>query len=160
MIRTTTSYNEALQKLADEYFLEAGKDAATTKEIAFWAIQNRKWEAPPDVILSKCREDFAKALREQYISDEHGRPVRAKHVARIREGQEQIYLWADIRTAPRRHMEVAFQQRRQQIVGDCSQLKRDVDFYNAANSDERPIQLMLDFRDDIAEVEAVGQRSL
>ena len=28
-------------------------------------------------------------------------------------------LWADVRTAPKRHMEIAFQQRRQQIVGDC-----------------------------------------
>lgn len=151
MIAAKTSYHEALQRLADDYFAESGKTTATTKEIAFWAIQNRKWDAPPDLILSRCREDFAKALREQYISDESGNPVRAKHVARIRQGEEQIHLWADIRSAPRDHMEMAFSQRREQIVGDCVQLKRDVDFYNAAHPGVKPIQLMLDFRDDVAE---------
>jgi len=149
-----TRYYEALQKLADVYFAESGKETATTKEIAFWAIKNRKWDAPADLIMSKCREDFAKALREQYIQDRSGRPVRAKHVARIRSGEEQLHLWADIRTAPRRHMEFAFHQRREQIVGDCTQLKRDVDYYNDLHPKAEPIQLMLDFTDDVEEMEA------
>jgi hypothetical protein len=52
-------------------------------------------------------------------------------------------------------MERAFAQRRKQIVGDCAQLKTDVDHYNEAHSDEQPIQMVFDFRDDLAEIEAI-----
>lgn len=152
-MHTTSHYSETLQKLADEYFAQAGAPTATTMEIAVWAIRSGKWEAPSDLVLKKCREDFAKALREQYIEDANGRPVRAKHVARIKRGDEQLHLWADIRRAPREHMETAFQQRRQQIVGDCRQLKRDVDYYNLAHPVEPEIQLVFDFTEDIEEGE-------
>jgi len=148
-----TAYNETLQKLADEFFETTNTATATTKDIAVWAIRNGKWNAPADLVLRKCREDFAKALREQYIEDSQGRPVRAKHVARIRSGEEQLYLWADIRVAPRKHMEIAFQQRRQQIVGDCRQLKRDTDYYNNEHPIEPDIQMIFDFTEDIEEGE-------
>jgi hypothetical protein len=56
-------------------------------------------------------------------------------------------------TAPRAHMELAFAQRRQQIIGDCIQLKRDVDSYNDTSLQLHPIQLILDFTEDVAEAE-------
>jgi hypothetical protein len=152
-MHTASQYNEALQKLADEYFSQANSTTATTKEIAVWALRNGKWDAPEDLVLRKCREDFARALREQYIEDARGNPVRAKHVARIKRGDEQLYLWADIRRAPREHMEIAFQQQRRQIVGDCRQLKRDVGYYNDAHPTEPGIQLLLDFTEDVEEGE-------
>ena len=62
----------------------------------------------------------------------------------------------DIRSASREHMEIAFQQRRQQIVGDCRQLKRDIDSYNENRCLERAIQASFDFTWDLAELEAVG----
>jgi hypothetical protein len=49
-------------------------------------------------------------------------------------------------------MERAFAQRRQQIVGDCFQLRVDVDVYNDSNPDDAPIQLVLDFTRDIDEM--------
>lgn len=48
-------------------------------------------------------------------------------------------------------MERAFQLRRRQIVGDCKQLKTDVDSFNDNHPAEKPIQLLLDFADDVAE---------
>ncbi len=147
----TTTYNEMLQRLADEYFESTGQSRATTKEIAVWAVSSGQWDPPADLILRKCREDFSRALREQYIEDAAGRPIRAKHAARIISGSTQGTFWADIRTAPRDHMETAFQQRREQIVGDCRQLKRDQDFYNSEHPSESPIQLVFDFSDDIEE---------
>ena len=50
-------------------------------------------------------------------------------------------------------MEVAFQQRRQQIVMDCLQLKTDVDSYNENRKPESPIQMVFDFTDDLTELE-------
>jgi len=67
---------------------------------------------------------------------------------------EQMPLWADIRSASREHMQVAFQQRRQQIVGDCRQLKADVDSHNENHNSGQAIQMVLDFTEDIEELEA------
>jgi hypothetical protein len=53
--------------------------------------------------------------------------------------------------APRHYMEQAFYQRREQIVGDCVQLKVDVDVYNDKHGDKPPIPLILDFADDVEE---------
>ena len=66
-------------------------------------------------------------------------------------------LWADIDTAPRPHMQKAFAQRRKQIVGDCVQLKTDVDVFNDKRPEDEPIALVLDFTDDVAEAQAFGR---
>ena len=145
------SYFEQLQDFADDYFDETGQETATTKEIAEWAINTGRWLPPAGLVLQKCREDFSKALRAQHIATDDGTPVRAKHVARIVRHGEQTHLWADIRNAKREHMSRAFQQRREQIVGDCRQLKRDVDYFNTARPAERSIQVYFDFRDDVHE---------
>ena len=147
------SYNEALQNYADEYLAETGKMAATTRDFAVWAIRTGRWTPPQGLLLKKCQEDFAKALREQYIKDEQGRPVRVKHVARFVESGQQRYLWADIRDAPRKHIESSFRLRRQQIVGDCRQLSRDTEYWNKKHAQEEPIQLWFDFTDDVEEGE-------
>jgi hypothetical protein len=60
-----------------------------------------------------------------------------------------------MRIATRDYMETAFQQQRQQIVGDCHQLKNDVDSYNDNINPSQPIQMVFDFRDDLAEIEVL-----
>lgn len=77
------------------------------------------------------------------------------HAARIPKDGQQLVFWADIRTADRRHMEIAFQQRRHQIVGDCRQLKVDVDSYNDNTNPGGAIQMIFDFTQDLAELEAL-----
>lgn len=64
-------------------------------------------------------------------------------------------LWADMddAKAPRDHFVRSFAQRRQQIVGDCFQLKTDVDVYNEKNAEQRPIQVPLDFTLDVEELQ-------
>lgn len=143
--------NEQLQHIVNRYIEAGGEWPATTREIAFWAINNKLWGPQRSKIIDICAEQLAHAMREEYITDLQGRKVRAKHAARI-SGTQQV-LWDDIRTASREHMQAAFQQRRQQIVGDCRQLKLDVDSYNENKNDSKPIQLILDFTLDIAEAE-------
>ncbi len=55
--------------------------------------------------------------------------------------------------APHEHFVKSFGQRRQQIVGDCHQLKTDVDVYNDARTHERPVQIILDFTHDVEEID-------
>lgn len=104
-------------------------------------------------MLRKCAEELSDAMREEYITDQQGRRVRSKHVARYGEGHAQIPLWADIQTAGREHMEIAFQQRRQQILGDCKQLKTDLDSFNDNYNNGEPLQMVFDFTNDLAEEE-------
>ena len=97
---------------------------------------------------------MAQALHEEYISDPQGRRVRAKHAARYEVDGKQQTFWMDIRDknpATRRHMQIAFQNRRQQIVGECVQLKLDIDSYNQNWNSGALIQGCFDFTDDLAD---------
>ena len=127
---------------------------ATAKEIADWAILNGRWEIPPSAIHKKCAAEMAEAMREEYFTDEKGRRVRLLHPAKIRRQGELFTEWDDIRTAPRTHMQLSFQQHRRKIVGECRQLKTDLDSFNDAHSDEEPLQVSFDFNMDLAELEA------
>ena len=60
-------------------------------------------------------------------------------------------LWGILETSPREYIQKAFIQRREQIVGDCVQLAVDVEVYNDMHKEQEPIQMLLDFRDDVAE---------
>jgi hypothetical protein len=73
------------------------------------------------------------------------------HAVRVTKSGVQYTFWAQLGYADREHMQQAFAQRREQIVGDCLQLKIDVDAYNELNRKAPPIQLILDFMDDVAE---------
>ncbi|HUV04019.1 MAG TPA: hypothetical protein VMX94_02810 [Armatimonadota bacterium] len=146
--------NKELQHIADKY-REAGQPwPAATRDIAAWAIREDLWTPSRTDLLNQCADQLARAMREEYITDAQGRSVRAKHVAKSWRNGELIGLWDDIRTADRQHMAIAFQQRRQQIVGDCRQLKTDVDSYNENRNDGVPINLVLDFTQDVEELEA------
>lgn len=99
-------------------------------------------------------EDMAQALRTEHATDEHGRRYRVNHAVRVSKAGVQYTFWAAMGYAPHHHMEKAFTQRREQIVGDCFQLKTDVDVYNSLTGGKMPtVQMVLDFRDDIAERE-------
>jgi hypothetical protein len=147
-------YSEQLQQIANRYMRETGNTTATARKIGAWAIQNRLWEPQPAALIRQCAEELSRAMREEYMTDPQGRRVRAKHVAIIDRAGEQMPLWADIRGASREHMEIAFQQRRQQIVGDCRQLKADVDSYNENYNAGPAIQMVFDFTEDLEELEA------
>jgi hypothetical protein len=149
-----SSYAKRMQGIVREY-QGAGKPwPASVREMATWAIETNRWRVHRSTEIEACARDLARALREEYYTDQQGRRVRLKHPVSVRRNDTQMVLWDDIRTAPRSHMDLAFQQRRTQIVGDCRQLKTDVDSYNDAHADEPPIQFVLDFTKDVAELEA------
>jgi hypothetical protein len=94
---------------------------------------------------------MATALREEYGVDANGRRYRLNHAVKVTKGGVQYTFWAIIKDAPREHMQKAFIQRRAQIVDDCVQLATDVAVYNDMKSDQAPIPMLFDFRDDVAE---------
>jgi hypothetical protein len=116
-----------------------------------WGIERNLIETPTPDPYEKLVEDMARALREEYGIDRFGRRYRKNHAVRVTKGGVQHTMWAIMDAAPRDHMQKAFIQRREQIVGDCVQLATDVDVYNDIKSDQPPIPMLFDFRDDIAE---------
>ena len=152
------TYHEQLRRIANKFLAERGGVPATSMEMAAWAIEKRLWQPQPAALIQQCADEFSRALREEYIKDPQGRKIRAKHVATRQKNGELFPLWGDIRTAPREHMEIALQQRRQQIVGDCRQLKTDVDSYNENYNGGEPIQLVLDFTSDVEELDSLSPK--
>ncbi|NQW24688.1 MAG: hypothetical protein HQ475_14760 [SAR202 cluster bacterium] len=148
------SFTRQLQSIVILYRSDGKSWPATSRELAAWAIANGHWQARRSDLISQCADQISRALREEYITDPQGRRVRTKHPARIEKEGEQLVLWDDIRTASRGHMSIAFQQRRQQIVGDCNQLKSDVDSFNDNRNSLDPIQMRFDFTMDLQELAA------
>jgi len=151
------TYSDTMREHVQDY-IDAGKPwPATARTIALWLYETGRWRPQRSLAILRCAQDLSKAMREDYITDAQGRRVRAKHAATVLLGEEQLTLWDDIRTAKKEHMQIAFQQRRQQIVGDCKQLKTDVDSFNDNNNQGSFIQLTLNFTNDVAEAEAVSR---
>lgn len=149
-----SNYKQQLQAIVRDYRLSGSPWPASTAMIAAWAIENERWQAHRALQIRQCSREIGRAMREEYFTDDKGRRVRVKHPVTEEKGDSQATLWDDIRTAPRAHMEISFKQRRMRVVGDCRQLKMDADSYNDAHRSELPIQIVFDFTEDLAEIEA------
>jgi hypothetical protein len=147
-----------MQILAEESYRETGQIAATTKEMARWAITTGKWRRHDEVALQQCAEDFAQAMREEYETDPKGRRVRTKYAASIEENGQRVTKWGDRKRVTREFVEVSAKQRRNQIVGDCYQQKIDIHSYNEYHNRGEPIQIPFDFTPDMEELEELAKR--
>jgi hypothetical protein len=143
------------QQQMQHYFRKYEKDhpgaAADPQVVAAGMIREGYWKPRPVDLISLCAEELTRALRGEYRTDPKGRKYRVNHAVRDKQGT----LWADMDSATKAFMEMAFAQRRKQIVGDCVQLKTDVDVYNDKNIKDEPVNLVLDFTSDVAEVQAL-----
>lgn len=144
---------EQNQRIVEQYRESGQSWPASSTDIARWAIEKKLWQIHPGAVVRQCADQIAYAMREEFMTDPQGRRVRVKHAAPYPRNGRQYLLWDDMRTASHKHMQMAFQQRRQQIVMDCHQLKLDTDSYNENYNDGRPIQMVFDFRRDLEEME-------
>ena len=146
-----TTYVQEMQALFHKYQKEVDPDPTNLSAVYDWVTRNGLWKPRPADISKRFAAEMADALRQEYRKDKAGRTYRANHAVRATQEGKQTSFWADIDTAPRSHMEKAFQQRRKHIVGECYQLSLDVDHYNDIKADDPPIQIVFDFSDDVEE---------
>ena len=144
-------YSEQLQGIWHEYERAHGYLPATARDAIKWGVEQGMMVVPEIDPYDKLAEDMSRALREEYATDAVGRRYRKNHAVRVTKSGVQHTMWAMLETAPRQHMQKAFIQRREQIVGDCMQLSVDVEVYNDRNKEQPPIPMLFDFRDDLAE---------
>lgn len=142
---------EKLQGIWHEYEKQNGHIPSGTREVIEWAVKRGLLDLPEIDRHDVLAGQMASALRGEVHTDAAGRRYRVNHAVRITKNGVQKTFWAEMNYAPREHMEKAFAQRREQVVGDCLQLRTDVDVYNDMNADSPPIQLVLDFTEDVEE---------
>ena len=136
-------------------FIKYYKDQTGVKEVNMHEVakfaNSKGWPLPkPQDPLDLLAKQFADAAREEIRKDKKtGRPYRANHAVPQMQGQEKFTLWIDIDEAPRKPMLKSLMNRREQMVGDGLQLTLDADHWNSEHSNEEPIQIPLDFTDDI-----------
>ncbi|WP_291813248.1 hypothetical protein [Limnobacter sp.] len=151
-----SAYANQVKSYLERYQAEVGDDGLIdTHAVAVWAYNNGLHKPNLKTVIDAIAADIAQVFREEYRTNSSGQRYRAKHAVRSRTGGKTLSLWADIddERAPRDHFVRSFAQRRQQIVGDCFQLKTDADVYNAKNPSQPAIQIPLDFSLDVEELQ-------
>ncbi len=142
--------DQELQRLYRWYKDEAGKAEVDLDDVVRFAKKKGyKLPAPqsPEDLLKKM---IARAIRQEVRQDTFtGKPYRVNH--HYVQSSTQLHLWIDIDEAPRTPMFKSFQARREQMVGDGLQLSLDVDHWNSIHPEEEPIQIVMDFTEDIEE---------
>ena len=152
-----SSYSDQIKEYVSLYKKEKMIDNAVINphEVAAWAYSNGLHKPNTKTVIDLIAADISKVFREEYLTSPSGKRYRANHAVKQKHGDKQMSFWADIDdiNAPEEHFRKAFFQRRQQIVGDCLQLKTDADVFNEKRQPSNPIQIYLDFNEDIAEIE-------
>lgn len=147
--------SENIQSVWQQYECEHNHLPASGRTLAEWGVAHGMFQLPNIDPLDILASQVSRALREEYGTDPKGRRYRRNHAIRVSKDGVQFTMWGMMDFAPLGHMEMSFTQRREQIVGDCFQLKTDVDVYNDKNPGQPIIQLELNFTEDIAEREII-----
>lgn len=151
-----SAYSNQVKSYIERYQAEVGGDGRIDPyEVAEWAYRNGLHKPSIRTVVDAIAADISQCFREEFRTDKDGQRYRAKHAVRFKKGDKSTSLWADMddTKVPREHFVKSFAQRRQQIVGDCFQLKTDVDVYNNKNVEQQPIQMLLDFTLDVEELQ-------
>jgi hypothetical protein len=151
-----SGYSNAVKDYVERYQRESGIDALMDPHaIAEWAYKHGLHKPNEKTLIDVIAADIAQVFREEYRVDALGRRYRAKHATTERRGNKTLSLWGDMDdpNAPHEHFVRSFAQRRNQIVGDCLQLKTDVDVYNDKRRLVEPVQMPLDFTLDVEELQ-------
>lgn len=156
-----SGYSNAVKDYIERYKREVSNDGLLDPhDLAGWAYKKGLHKPNVKTIIDIIAADIAQVFREEYRTDRFGRRYRAKHAANTKIGNKTLSLWGDLDdpNAPHDHFVRSFAQRRSQIVGDCCQLKTDVDVYNDTRRPNEPVQVVLDFTLDVEEMQPKPQK--
>jgi hypothetical protein len=143
--------NEQLLKIVEHYRAAGEPWPATREQMAEWAVANDRYELTRGMAVSQCAERLSRAMGLEHVKDKKGRSVRKYYAARVRENGQLVMKWDDL-NAERPFMEMAAANRRNQVLGQCLQLKNDIDSYNDRCCPDHPIQMDFNFNIDLEEL--------
>lgn len=145
--------NERLQGLIRLYKEKTGNRIIDMDAVTEWSLTQGVAMPKPKTPRELFAAQLSDAARAEFRRDaKTGLSYRANHAMRTTDKDGRQYtLWFDIEDATRPQMLVSLQSRRQQMVGDAVHLKIDEMVWNSKNPDQKPIQLVMDFEDDVEE---------
>ena len=145
--------NERLQGLIRLYKEETRNKVVDMEAIADWALRRGVSMPKPKTPKELFAAQLADAARAEFRTDaKTGWSYRANHAMRQTDAEgRQFTLWFDLHDATRPQMVTSLQSRRAQMVGDAVHLKIDEMIWNSRNPDQKPIQSIIDFTDDVDE---------
>ena len=152
-----SSIISGLSYIIPQNFIRYYKDEKKKKEVDMHEVvkfaASKGWPLPAPVSgFDRLAKEFTQAARQEIRRDKNtGRPYRANHAMVMTQGyqHQKLTLWIDIDEAPRNSMLKSLVQRREQMVGDGLQLTLDADHWNGIHPEENPIEMQLDFTDDV-----------
>jgi hypothetical protein len=139
------------QKFIRYYKEVTGVTDVNMKEVAKLAVK-MGWKMPqPKDPLDLLAKEFTDAARLEIRTDKNtGNPYRAYHSLFDAHDGEQPSTWIDIDDKPpRSKMLKSLVKRREQMIGDGLQLTFDAEHWNSICPTEEPIQMLMDFTEDI-----------
>ena len=145
--------NEKYQQLFPLYRQETGESELDMHKVAAWMMR-KGIEAPtPKTPLDLLAEQLSVAARDEHRRDpKTGWDYRANHAYKQKSSDgKQLTLWVELEVATREQMRMSLTNRRDQMVGDGTQLKIDERVWNDRNQAEQPLNMVLDFTDDVEE---------
>ena len=139
LIRRNSFYKNEMMQL---YRAETGNITLDMELVAEWAMKKGVVAPQPKTAKELLAAQFSQAAREEHRQDpKTDWSYRANHALKVNNNGKQLTLWVDIDGATRPQTLASLTSRRQQMVGDGTQL----------NNEEEPINLVLDFTDDVEE---------
>jgi hypothetical protein len=155
--KSMANKHREMQFIIREWKKSTGKTEIDMKEVALYAIAVHHWPAPPPISAEeRLAREFAQAAREETRQDgKTGQPYRVYHAVKP-DVQGQGVFWVDIDEAPRKHMVKSAWARREQVIGDMTQLTLDLNHWNRVNPNEVPIIAEKDLTPDVNERLASG----
>jgi hypothetical protein len=145
------NFNDQLLQIVEDYRASGEPWPATREQIGEWAVANERYQLTRGMAVRQCAEKISRAMGLEHIKDKKGRSVRKYYAARVYEDGQLTMRWDDL-NADRPFMEMAAANRRNQILGQCLQLKNDTDSYNERRCPAQPIQLDFNFNIDLEEL--------
>ena len=146
------TFNEQSISIVEDYRGAGMPWPASRTEIGEWAVANDRYQLTRGMAVAQAAERIGRAMGLEHVVDRRGRSVRKYYAARLRENGQVVMKWDDL-NADRSFMEVSSANRRNQILGECRQLKNDMDSYSERRCPEKPIQINFDFSTDLKELE-------
>lgn len=151
--------NKEIQNVIHYYQDMTGKNEYEMEDVVRFAVSNLGWRLPaPEDPIKRLAKSFSQAAREEIKYDpKTGNPYRVNHHITVKQGEQNLSLWFNIEKATRKKMVMSLIGRREQMVADGLQLAYDQDYWNSINPDEKPIQTVFDFTQDIEERKFAAQ---
>jgi hypothetical protein len=157
--RPLSHHSKQMLELMDEYAAIHKCTEVDPIDAARWAIKEEKWEEPREDMVKKLANLMRRAAREDFFTDDNGEPVRRRHPYPYKVADEptQKYLWLKMEEMSPGQFRVSTQVRRRGMVYGAIQNVRDVSYFNFHFNPGEPIEVSVDFTEDVAEHRQSGE---